>query len=161
MGWRQKSLMLVWWCHQLLPEFLAEGSLPQVPRQSRLSANDKGYIEMTLGAVIRYTGICLKAEEIPGKRQLGDRLMKDVRPFIASNGVSYLKMRSVGSLSRREKVGCWNCTSFTCNNYYINITNLCMNNYFNNFLFILLIGLYHEWNQGGKERTGFYHYKQQ
>jgi hypothetical protein len=38
--------------------------------------NDKGDNEMILGAVRRSPGICLTAEEKPGKSQLGDRLMK-------------------------------------------------------------------------------------
>ena len=38
-------------------------------------ANDKGDNEMILGAVHRYPGICLTAEEKPRKPQLGDRLM--------------------------------------------------------------------------------------
>ena len=36
----------------------------------------KGDNEMILGAVHRSPGICLTTEEIPGKSQLGDRLMK-------------------------------------------------------------------------------------
>ena len=39
-------------------------------------ASDKGDNEMILGAVHRYPGICLTAEENPRKSQLGDRLMK-------------------------------------------------------------------------------------
>ena len=39
-------------------------------------ANDKGDNEMILGAVHRSPGICLTAEEYPGKPQLGDRLSK-------------------------------------------------------------------------------------
>ena len=39
-------------------------------------ANDKGDIEMILGAVHRSPGICLTAEETPRKPQLGGRLMK-------------------------------------------------------------------------------------
>ena len=44
------------------------------------------------------------AEEKP---ELGDRLMKAVRLIIASNGVPYLQMTSVGShsASEREKEG--------------------------------------------------------
>ena len=37
------------------------------------------------------------AEENPGKPQLGDRLMKAVRPVIASNVVPYPQMRTVDS----------------------------------------------------------------
>ena len=38
--------------------------------------NDKGDNEMVMGAVHRSPGICLTAEENPGKPQPGDRLMK-------------------------------------------------------------------------------------
>ena len=41
-----------------------------------LVANDKGDNEMILGAVHRFPGTCLTAEENPRKPQLGDRLMK-------------------------------------------------------------------------------------
>ena len=53
----------------------------RVPSQRPLApsvasvANDKGDDEMILGAVHRSPGICLTAEENPGKPQLGDRLM--------------------------------------------------------------------------------------
>ena len=52
-------------------------------------------------------GIYLTAEENPGKLQLGDRLVKAVRPVIASNGVPCLQMSSVESqsMSGREKEG--------------------------------------------------------
>jgi hypothetical protein len=40
-GW-QKSFKVMWRCHQLLFRFLANGRLPRVSRQSRLSTNDKG-----------------------------------------------------------------------------------------------------------------------
>ena len=43
---------------------------------SRQSTSDKGNNEMILGAVHRSPGICLAAEENPGKPQLGYRLMK-------------------------------------------------------------------------------------
>jgi hypothetical protein len=53
---------------------------------------------MILGAVHRSPDFCLTAEENRGKPQLGDLLMKGaVRPVIASNGVPFLQMRSVGS----------------------------------------------------------------
>ena len=67
-------------------------------RQSRLSANDKGDNEVKIGIVHRFPGIYyLTAEESPGKLQLGDSLMKTVGPAIASNGIPYLQMTSVGS----------------------------------------------------------------
>ena len=44
-------------------------------------------------------GIYLKTVEYPGKPQVGDRLVKAVRPVISLNGVSYLQVRWVGSCS--------------------------------------------------------------
>ena len=99
MGCRQKIFKLVWQCHQLLSGLLS----PLAPSVASVTsvANDKDDNEMILGAVERSRGICLTAEECPRKSQLGDRLMKGaVRPVIASNGVSFLQMRSVGSHSR-------------------------------------------------------------
>ena len=65
-------------------------------------ANDKDDNEIIPGTVHKYLGICLKAEENPGKPQL-----ETVRPVIASNGVPFLQIRSVGthSTSGREKEG--------------------------------------------------------
>ena len=67
-------------------------------------ANDKGDNEMILGAVHRSSGIFLTAKEYPRELQLGEGVL---RPVIASNGVSFLKVRSVGShsTSGREKEG--------------------------------------------------------
>ena len=54
----------------------------RVPSQRLLSpnvrsvTNDEGINEMIRGTVHRSPGICLTAEENPGKSQLGDRLMK-------------------------------------------------------------------------------------
>jgi len=61
-------------------------------------ANDKGDNEMNLRAVHRSPGICLTAEENPRKpwRPSDEGA---VRPVIASNGVTFLQMRSVGSHS--------------------------------------------------------------
>ena len=75
-------------------------------------ANDKGDNEMILRAVHRSPGIYFTAEENPIKPQLGDRLMKG--PVIASNGVPFLQMRSVGSYrtSGREKEGKKETTGF-------------------------------------------------
>ena len=55
-------------------------------------ANDKGDNEMILGAVQRYTDICLTAEENPIKLQLGDRLMK---------GLCEQSSPQIGSLSSK------------------------------------------------------------
>ena len=41
MGCDQKSIKVVWWCHQPLSGFLAKSHLPRVSRQSSV-ANDKG-----------------------------------------------------------------------------------------------------------------------
>jgi hypothetical protein len=62
---------------------------------------------MILGAEHRSPGIYLTAEGDPVKLQLGDCLMKAVRPEIASNVIPCLQMRSVGSYSTsgREKKG--------------------------------------------------------
>ena len=54
---------------------------------SRQSANDKGDNEMIPVAAHRSPGIYLTADEIPGKAQLRDSLMKVVWPVIASNEV--------------------------------------------------------------------------
>ena len=79
----------MWQCHQLLSGFLA----PLAPSVASITsvANDKGDNEMILGTVNRSLGIYLPAEENPRKPQLGDRLMKPVRPVIASNEVPFLQ----------------------------------------------------------------------
>ena len=69
-------------CHQFLSGFLAK---TQLSRVSRLSDNYKGDNEIQ-GAVHTFPSSFLKAEENPTKPQLGDRMMKAVRPVIASNG---------------------------------------------------------------------------
>ena len=38
----KESPKLMWWCYQLLSEFLEKGHLPRVSRLLRLPANDKG-----------------------------------------------------------------------------------------------------------------------
>ena len=65
----KESFKLVWRCHKLLYVFLVKGQ--------RVSL--------------------LPNEENPGKFQLGDSLMKAVRPVIASNGVPYLQTKLTGS----------------------------------------------------------------
>ena len=66
-----------------------------------------GDYEMIPGALHRSSVINLTTEENRGKPQLGDLLMKAVRPVIALNGLPYLQMRSLGlhSKSGREKEG--------------------------------------------------------
>ena len=68
----KKSFKLVWRCHHLLYGFLAKSRLPRVSRQSRRSLMTR----VILGTVHISPGICLIAEENPGKPQLQDRLMK-------------------------------------------------------------------------------------
>ena len=51
------------------------------------AGRDKGENRMIQGAVQRSPGINSTAEKNPGKPQLGDHLMKTVRPEIFSNGV--------------------------------------------------------------------------
>ena len=82
--------------HQLLSGLLDNGHLPRVSSQSRLSANDKGDNEVKPRTVHRSHGIYLRVEENPGNYQLGDRLLKDEPPVIASNEVLYI-WKSVGS----------------------------------------------------------------
>jgi hypothetical protein len=95
----------MWRCHQLLSGFLANDHLPQLSRQSRLSAKGKNDNEVKQGEVHRSPSIYLTIEESPGKHQLRDRLIKAVRIAIDSNGVPYPYMRSLGphSMSGREK----------------------------------------------------------
>ena len=100
MGCGQKSFKLLWRCHKLLSEFKANGYLPRVSRQSRLSANDKDDYEMIPGSVHRSTGIYLTAEKNPGKSHLG---RPSVRPVMASNGVLHLQMTSLGSYNTYGK----------------------------------------------------------
>ena len=80
-------------------------------RVSQSVANDKSDNEMILGTVQSSPGICLIAEENPRKPQLGDRIMKRLCDQPASNGVSFLHMRLVGShsTSGREKEGIKHC----------------------------------------------------
>ena len=73
MGCSQKSVKLVWRCHQLLSWFLSKDHLFRVSRQSLWSANDKGDNEMIPGAEHRYPDIFLTAEKNPVKSQLGER----------------------------------------------------------------------------------------
>ena len=74
-------------CHQLLSGFLAKGHVPRGSRQSYLLANDKGDNEVMPGAVHRFLGIYLTAEDNPGNPQLGDRrrrLCEQSSPLMAS-----------------------------------------------------------------------------
>ena len=64
-----------------------------------LLANDKGDNEMILGAVHSSPGICLTAKKDPRKLSRRPSDEGAVRPVIASNGVPFLQMRSVGTHS--------------------------------------------------------------
>ena len=96
----------MWRFHQLQSGFLANGRLPRASHKSRLSTNNDDNMAKP-GVVYRSPGIFLTAEENLGKSQLGDGLMKSMRPVIASNGIPYLQMRSIGphSTPGREKEG--------------------------------------------------------
>ena len=67
MGCGQKCFKVVWRCHQLLSGFLTNGTLPRVPRQSRLSVNDKGDNDVVPGATNGSPGIYLTSNKMPGK----------------------------------------------------------------------------------------------
>ena len=60
-----------------------------------------GENEMISGAVHRYPGIYLTVEENSGKIQLGDNMMKAVRPVITSNGV--LPPNDVGNIAQHVR----------------------------------------------------------
>ena len=65
MGCGQKSIKLVWRCHQLLSGFLGKGHLLQVSHQSSWSPNDKSDNEMIPGAMHRSPGICHTVRKTP------------------------------------------------------------------------------------------------
>ena len=84
----------------------APNHLPRMSRQSRLSANDKGDSEIIPWTAHRSLVSNLRSRKTwktSGRRPS----IKAVRPVIASNGVPYLQMRSVGShsTSGRKKEG--------------------------------------------------------
>jgi hypothetical protein len=54
----KKRFNLVLWCHQLQSGFLTKGNLHRVSRQSRMSTNDNGDLEMI-------PGLCTDLLEIP------------------------------------------------------------------------------------------------
>ena len=103
---RPKSFQLVWRCQQLLSGILANGQLPQVLCQSRLSINDKGDDEVKPRTVDKYPGICLTVEKNPEISVRGppDEVWKTSK---RSNGVPYFKMTLIGShrSSGRSKKG--------------------------------------------------------
>ena len=65
---------------------------------------------MIPGAVHRFPGVCVTAEDTSRKPDLEDHLMKAVLSVFASNEVPYLQMESAGSHSpsggeKEEKKG--------------------------------------------------------
>ena len=102
MGCGQKSFKLVWRCHQLLSGFLAKGYLPRLSRQSRLSTNDRVVIRWYRGLCTDLLAFALQLRKTR-KTSARRRLMKFVRPIIASNGVNSLQMRRIGSHSIQEE----------------------------------------------------------
>ena len=103
MGCGQKNFQLVWRCHQLLSGFLAKGHLPRVSHQSHQS--------LMIRVIMRRSWGCAQISwHLPysrGKPQKTTaRRPSDegaVGPVIASNGVLFLQMRSVGSHSTSER----------------------------------------------------------
>ena len=77
--------------------------VPSVASVTSVAINN-GDNEIIPEAVHRSPGTCLNAEENSARRQSDKGA---VRPIIASNGVHFLQMRSVGShsTSGREKEG--------------------------------------------------------
>ena len=97
MSYGQKRFKLVWRCYQLLSGFLAKGHLPRVSRQARRSLMIRLIMKWPRGLCTDLS-ICFRAEENPGKSQLGDSLMKE----LCLNGVLFLQMTSV--TSHRQKL---------------------------------------------------------
>ena len=105
MGCSQKSFTLVvWQCHQLDSQSKATCSECHI---SHVCQTNKGDNKVKMGAQHRSPGIHFTPEGNPRNPLLGDHLMKAVLLFIASNGVPYLQIRSVGLhiMSGREKKG--------------------------------------------------------
>ena len=69
--------------------------------------NDEDGNEMILGAVHRSPGICLTAEENPGKPQLGDRLMKGLCEQSSSVGSHSTTEREEEGKKERTESGYW------------------------------------------------------
>ena len=91
----KKNFQLVWRCHA--PVWVPSRR-PLVPSVASVTsvANDNGDNEMILGAVCRSPRISLQPRKTSAKRPSYEGA---VQPFITSNGVPFLQMRSVGSHS--------------------------------------------------------------
>jgi hypothetical protein len=65
MGCDQKSFKLVWWCHQVLSGFLANGYLPRVSRQSRRSLMIRVVVKWSWGLCTDLLAIALQPRKTP------------------------------------------------------------------------------------------------
>ena len=73
----KESFKLVWRCHQLPSEFLAQCHLPRASRQSHLSANDWVIMKWSRELCTDLLAFALRLKENPGKPQLWDRWWRD------------------------------------------------------------------------------------
>ena len=105
MGCREKNLQYVWRCHQLLSGFLAKGHSPRVSRQSRRSPMIRAIMKWSWGLCADLLAFALQPRKTLKTSARRPSEEGTVRPVIASNGVPYPQMRSVGSHSTwgREK----------------------------------------------------------
>ena len=92
MSCSQKSLMLVWWYHQLLSGFLVNGHI----------------CLLMIRVLMRNQGLWsdLMAEENSKNPQLGDCLMKTLWSVIASHGVNKI-IQFIREGERRKGWGCY------------------------------------------------------
>ena len=87
----------MWRCHQLLSGVLGNGHLPRVQRQSRLSASDKGENDIIQRTLVQISWHLTYSRGTLRKTSARGPSMRAVRSVIASNGVPYLQLMSVGS----------------------------------------------------------------
>jgi hypothetical protein len=93
MGCGPKRFKLVWRCHKLLSGFLAKGQFPEVSRQSLMIRMIMRGCRGLCTDLLAFTLQLNKSRETSARRLL----VKAMRSIIASNGVPYLQLRSVGS----------------------------------------------------------------
>ena len=100
-GCGQNSFTLVWWYQQFLSGFLAKSHFPRV---SRLSLMIRMIMKWSLGLCTEPLVFDLQLRKTSARRPSDEGA---VRAVIASNGVPYLQIWSVGpnSKSGREKEG--------------------------------------------------------
>jgi hypothetical protein len=82
-----------------------------------LSANDKDDNETIPGPVHRFPGIYLTAEEILGKPQLGERLLKASPQDEIGMIAQHIRMGEEGKKERRGHSNCWSGEDFTVKNF--------------------------------------------